>query len=67
MSLKGVHLVFIAASTLMTLSFAAWCVQQYRLTEAAGALAAGIASAGAAVGLAGYGAWFVKVKMGRLP
>ncbi len=67
MSLKGVHLVLISASTLLSLAFAFWCLQQYRLTEDLGVLVGGVASLLCGLGLAGYATWFARDSMRRLP
>ena len=67
MSLKGVHLLLIVVSTLLSLAFAFWCLQQYRTTEGADMVVAGVASLLCGVGLASYATWFVKQKMRRLP
>jgi hypothetical protein len=61
MSLKAFHVLFISASVVLAFGFAAWC-----LGAQPPWLAAGVASAAAGVGLAGYEAWFLR-KMRRLP
>ncbi len=65
MSLKGVHLVFIAAATLLALVFALWCLDGYRSGGGTGLLVAGVASLLSVGGLVAYGGWFVR-KMGRI-
>ncbi len=64
MSLKSFHLVFISASVLLALAFAAWCFGENGPGGAAGT-AAGASAVAAALALAGYEAWFVR-KMRRL-
>jgi hypothetical protein len=59
MSLKSFHLVFISASVLLALAFAAWCFGEKGPAGAAGT-AAGVFAIGAAAALAGYEAWFVR-------
>ncbi len=65
MSLKGVHLVFITASTALAAVFALWCLDEYRHGAGAFVLAAAIASFLAVGGLGVYGGWFIKT-MGRI-
>lgn len=67
MSLKGVHLVFITASTLLALVSAVWCLQQYRATENLTLLAVGLGCIVSAVVLVAYGSWFTRNKLSRLP
>ena len=62
MSLKHIHVVFIAASTALSVVFGAWCYAQWKMDGGAGMLAGVAASAAAAVGLLIYGRWFL-VKM----
>ena len=60
MTLKAFHLVFIALSALLSIGFAAYCWRGYTTGGAAGPLALAVASSGAAVLLAAYGAFFVR-------
>jgi hypothetical protein len=67
MSLKGVHLLLIAASTLLMLAFAGWCLQQYREVQGVGLLLSGTVSLLGGIGLGGYAVWFASRKMRTLP
>lgn len=60
MSLKAFHIVFITLSTLMTLGFAVWAVQQS--LHGAGGIYWAMAVSGilGALGLPVYGVWFLK-------
>lgn len=61
MSLKAIHVVFIAASTLLSIGFAAWCLKNY--FDGLGTkvdLWMGIGSVGVAVSLVCYGVHFLK-------
>jgi hypothetical protein len=62
MSLKHIHVVFIAAATALSVVFGAWCYAQWKADGGVGMLAATAASAATAVGLLVYGRWFL-VKM----
>lgn len=65
MSLKGFHIFFIVASTLLALGVGVWCV---RINLAEGApvyLAGAIGAFIAAIALVIYGVWFYR-KMKRL-
>ena len=62
MSLKHVHVVFIAAATALAVVFATWTYAQWQAGGGIGMLAGTVASAAAAVGLLVYGRWFL-VKM----
>ncbi len=57
MSLKAFHLVFIVASAILALWFAAWCFEEYYVFS-------GAASIVVALGLAGYLVWFLKKSKG---
>jgi uncharacterized membrane protein len=61
MSLKAFHLVFIIASIILSLGFAAWALVNY-FSAHAGVwyLVAGLGSAAAAVGLVFYEIYFLK-------
>lgn len=62
MSLKHIHVVFIAAATALSVVFGAWCYAQWKADGGMGTLAGVAASAATAVGLLVYGRWFL-VKM----
>lgn len=62
MSLKHIHVVFIAAATALAVVFGAWCYAQWKVDGTAGMLFGTFASAATAVGLLVYGRWFL-VKM----
>lgn len=58
MSLKTIHLVFIALSVILTAFFAAWAAGQYRVEHQTGYLVAAAGSLAAGAGLVVYGAAF---------
>lgn len=60
MSLKAFHIVFIVASILLALGFAAWSLAQYFDSGLLRDLLFGIVSAAAAVGLIFYGRYVLK-------
>ena len=62
MSLKHIHVVFIAAATALSVMFGAWCYAQWKSDGGIGLLAGTIGSGAAAIGLLVYGRWFL-VKM----
>ena len=62
MSLKHIHVVFIAAATALSVVFGAWCYAQWKVDGGGGMLFGTVASAAAAIGLLVYGRWFL-VKM----
>jgi hypothetical protein len=62
MSLKYIHVVFIAAATALCVVFGAWCYAQWKADGGVGMLSATVGSAATAVGLLVYGRWFL-VKM----
>ena len=62
MSLKYVHVVFIAAATALSVVFGTWCYAQWRANGDLGMLTGTVGSAATAVGLLVYGRWFL-VKM----
>jgi hypothetical protein len=62
MSLKHIHVVFIAAATALAVVFGAWCYAQWQADGGVGMLAATALSAATAIGLLVYGRWFL-VKM----
>ena len=60
MSLKEFHIVFITASVLLLLGFAAWGLIQYRELQGALYAAAAVLSSVAAFGLMMYEVYFIK-------
>ena len=62
MSLKHIHVVFIAAATALSVVFGAWCYAQWKADGDVGMLLGTAASAASAIGLLVYGRWFL-VKM----
>ena len=66
MNLKAFHVVFITACTVLSLTVAVWCVQQWRHDGGSSLLLGAAASVAGGVALAVYGSWSLK-KMGRLP
>jgi hypothetical protein len=62
MSLKHIHVVFIAAATALAVVFGAWCFSQWQLDGGAGMLAGAVGSGATAIGLLVYGRWFL-IKM----
>lgn len=66
MSLKYVHMIFVTASTLLSLGFAAWCFLSPDSPQTAVYQAAGAGAILAAIGAVVYGVWVWK-KLGNLP
>jgi hypothetical protein len=62
MSLKYIHVVFIAAATALAVVFGTWCYSQWQVDGSGGMLAGALISGATALGLLGYGRWFL-VKM----
>lgn len=60
MSLKAFHIVFITASTLLSVGFSAWAFREYSEEGARINLTFGIGSALAAASLLVYGKYFLK-------
>ncbi|MEK6643425.1 MAG: hypothetical protein AABZ08_05905 [Planctomycetota bacterium] len=60
MSLKGVHVFFIAASLLLCLGLGAWGVTDWRATNTQSSLYIGVGSMASGLVLAVYGVWFLK-------
>lgn len=60
MSLKAVHIFFVTVATLIAAAFAAWSIQQYSTTGAAGDLLLTVLAVAATVSLPVYGVWFLK-------
>jgi hypothetical protein len=58
MSLKIIHLLFVALSVILTAFFAAWAAGQYRVEHEAGYLVTAAVSLAAGAGLVVYGAAF---------
>ncbi len=59
MSLKHIHVVFIAAATALSVVFGAWCWAQWKADGGVGMLIGAGGSAATAVGLLVYGRWFL--------
>ncbi len=67
MSLKAIHILFIALSTILTLGFGGWCVSSYLEENKTSYIILGAISFAAAVALVGYGLWFIrKLRRGEL-
>jgi len=60
MSLKALHVVFVAASVLLALGFGAWAFANYRESGSTLDLVYGVASVAAVAGLLVYGRYFLK-------
>jgi hypothetical protein len=60
MSLKAFHVVFIAASLLLTLGFGVWGVRDHAATGNAMSLYLGVGSFIVSALLAVYGVWFLR-------
>ncbi|MBI4659641.1 MAG: hypothetical protein HY735_12445 [Verrucomicrobia bacterium] len=61
MSLKAIHLVFIAASTLLSIGFGVWCLKNYfQGLGSTSDLLLGLGSIAVAAGLICYGRYFLK-------
>jgi hypothetical protein len=60
MSLKAFHIVFIAASILLSFFFAAWCFNEYAEQHRRFELVSGIVSVGVGVGLIFYFRYVLK-------
>jgi hypothetical protein len=60
MSLKAFHLVFIAASTVLSAVFTLWCIRELSRTPSAAAAAGAACGALAVVALAIYSVRFLK-------
>jgi hypothetical protein len=58
MSLRGFHLLFIAASTVLSLGLAYYCLRLWREQGGLGALAAVVIALATAAGLIVYALWF---------
>ncbi len=64
MSLRGVHILFVAATVSLSLFFAYWAYQQHVAEQSTGYLITAIASVAVAIGCAVYGRAFAqKVKV----
>lgn len=64
MSLKNIHVVFIALSAALGLFLGGWCLAQFRSEGGALYLAFAILSIAASIGLVFYATWFLR-KMRR--
>jgi hypothetical protein len=60
MSLKAFHLVFVTASVLLAIGFAAWSLIQYAEARRAVDLGFGVGSSVIGFGLIGYGRYFLR-------
>lgn len=60
MSLKGVHVLFIAAATLLAVLLGVWCLRAYLERDGFGTLSATVGAFAAAAGLVAYGSWFLR-------
>ena len=60
MTLKGVHIVFVTASTILCVFFGLWAAVQYSGTPSTGYIATSIISFVCAIGLVVYGIKFSK-------
>jgi hypothetical protein len=60
MSLKTFHLIFISASTLLAFGFGAWCLAAWPSDGMPARVSMAVISFAAAIGLLGYGKWFLK-------
>jgi hypothetical protein len=59
MSLKHIHVVFIAAATALAVVFGAWCYAQWKADGDGGMLFGTVGSAATAIALLVYGRWFL--------
>ena len=66
MGLKSIHVVFITACAVMSLSLAVFFGREYQQSHASGALLGSVVSVVGGAALVVYGTWFLK-KMSRLP
>lgn len=64
MSLKTVHILFITVSVLLGLATGVWGLREHSARGGSGYLALGVGSLTMAVGLLGYGAWFLRKTRG---
>ncbi|MBI5764972.1 MAG: hypothetical protein HZA51_15755 [Planctomycetes bacterium] len=60
MSLKGVHIAFIAVSLLLCAGFGAWAITDWRETGVSVSFYMGVGSFVSGIVLAVYGVWFLK-------
>jgi uncharacterized protein YfiM (DUF2279 family) len=60
MTLKAVHVAFIAVATLTTAGFGVWSLHAYSTAREAMSLFMGSLSLALAAGLVVYGGWFLK-------
>ena len=59
MSLKNIHVVFIALATALAVFFGTWCYAQWQASGDVGMLLGAVGSAVVAVVLLVYGRWFL--------
>jgi hypothetical protein len=64
MSLKNIHLLFIAMAVALCVAFGVWCVWMYGAQGRWGHLVGGGASFAVALGLMGYANWFLAARRG---
>ena len=64
MSLKTVHILFITVSVLLGLATGVWGLREYSSQGDGSYLALGVSSLVLAVGLLGYGTWFLRKTRG---
>ena len=60
MSLKVFHILFIAVSTALMVTFAAWALREYLHSRDRGDLTLGVIAIAAGLTLIIYGRWFLK-------
>ncbi len=60
MSLKAIHIFFIALSVLLAFGFSLWALESYAQGEQSGMLIVALLSFAAGVGLAAYGIVFLR-------
>lgn len=60
MSLKGVHIAFIAVSLLLCAGFCAWAIADWRESGESLSMYMGVGSFVSGIVLAIYGVWFLK-------
>lgn len=64
MSLKAFHIVFVVISTMLTLSFGAWSIREFRAAGDMAFLVSGVFSFVLTVALLIYGRWFLRKLQG---
>lgn len=58
-SLKTFHIIFVTASTILTIGFGIWAIRDYRSNGDTTSLVVGVGSLIGSVGLVWYGRWFI--------